>query len=154
MSFTKTISTEEEMLALGAAIARACTPGMTIGLHGDLGAGKTVFCRGFLRALGHEGNVKSPTYTLVEPYELASGFVYHFDLYRLSHPDELSFIGLDDYLTKDSIALIEWPEQGKGVLPALDIVCHISIDGDQRAVRFEGATPVGDQALAGSAKAR
>lgn len=147
MSLSKMILTEEDMLALGASIARVCKPGMTIGLHGDLGAGKTVFCRGFLQALGHKGNVKSPTYTLVEPYDLENVSVYHFDLYRLSHPDELSFIGLDDYLAKDSIALIEWPEQGKGVLPTLDLICHIKIDGDQREVTLEGVTPSGQQVL-------
>ncbi len=148
MILITTAATEKAMLQVGAALARLCTPGITIGLHGDLGAGKTVFCRGFLRALGHKGNVKSPTYTLVEPYELAQGPVYHFDLYRLGHPDELLFIGLDDYLTNNSIALIEWPEQGKGVLPMLDIVCHITIDGEVRELRLASNTSQGEAVLA------
>lgn len=148
MILIKKIPTENAMLQLGATLACLCAPGMIIGLHGDLGAGKTVFCRGFLRALGHDGNVKSPTFTLVEPYALSQGPVYHFDLYRLGHPEELLFIGLEDYLTDESIALIEWPEQGRGVLPVLDIVCHITMQGELREVRLESNTPLGEGVLA------
>src|SRR6056300_213580 len=110
MSKALQINTEEEMLELGASLAKAAEPSLLLGLRGDLGAGKTVLSRGFLRALGHDGNVKSPTFTLVEPYALTLGDVYHFDLYRLADPEELSYLGLDDYFREDSMALIEWPE--------------------------------------------
>ncbi|MEM0954070.1 MAG: tRNA (adenosine(37)-N6)-threonylcarbamoyltransferase complex ATPase subunit type 1 TsaE, partial [Pseudomonadota bacterium] len=103
---------ENAMVALGQALGELLLPGMLVALHGDLGAGKTTLSRGVLRAFGHSGAVKSPTYTLVEPYSFGDTTVYHFDLYRLGEAEELEYLGIRDYFDGHSIALVEWPERG------------------------------------------
>jgi tRNA threonylcarbamoyladenosine biosynthesis protein TsaE len=142
------LADENATLELGAALGRAAEGGGLIFLSGDLGAGKTTLARGLLRAAGVAGAVKSPTYTLVEEYRLADRTLYHFDLYRLGHAEELEWMGIRDYLDGGTLCLIEWPERGAGVLPQADLHVRLEpLEGGRRA-EISAATARGQAMLA------
>ena len=138
------LADEAATRALGAALADALPDGGVLLLHGDLGAGKTTLARGFLQALGHVGAVRSPTYTLLEPYALARGPVYHLDLYRLSDAAELEFLGLRDLDEPGAVFLVEWPERGTGGLPPADLELTLDFAGDGRAAQLCALGPRGE----------
>lgn len=129
-----TLLNEQETEQFGAELWRILPKKCLLFLHGDLGAGKTTLTRGVLRAAGHKSAVKSPTYTLVEEYEIPSGKFFHFDLYRIKYPEELEWIGMQDYLEQQCLCFIEWPELGKGYLPTADIELSLTTEGNGRVV--------------------
>lgn len=138
---------EQAMVEFGVRLGKLLPDSSLIFLEGDLGAGKTTLSRGILAAFGHQGVVKSPTYTLVEPYTLGERLIYHFDLYRLGDPEELEFIGIRDYLNQASCCLIEWPERGEGILPEPDLRVEINVVDDARRVAISAGTNKGQEIL-------
>jgi tRNA threonylcarbamoyladenosine biosynthesis protein TsaE len=143
----KKFANENEMHAFASKFAHAILAGAVIYLSGPLGVGKTTFTRGFLRGLGYTDKVKSPTYTLVEPYEIADKKIFHFDLYRLMDANELELLGVRDYFTQDAICLIEWPEKGFPFLSAADLNCQIAFHGTEREMTIEADSENGIQIL-------
>lgn len=139
---------EAETLALAERVHRVLPSGAVVFLHGNLGAGKTTFVRGWLRAAGFSGPVKSPTFTLVEEYPFEDRVVYHFDLYRLNDPEELEWMGFRDYLRPNAVCFIEWPERGAGLLPRADLDIRLEISGKGRTAEISAGTDRGAAALA------
>ena len=142
------IDTATEMEALGGAIADAATVALTVHLSGELGAGKTTLVRGYMRRLGYKGAVKSPTFTLVESYTLDNRVVHHFDLYRLEDPEELEYIGLDEYFEVGADCLVEWPDHGRSGLPDPDIEIYLGTCGVKRVAKLSADTEYGRRLLA------
>lgn len=142
------LANEDETINKGRGLGELLSDGMVVYLEGTLGAGKTTLCRGVLRAFQYSGPVKSPTYTLVEPYFLDHGTIYHFDLYRLGYPEELEFMGIRDYFQSGSICLVEWPAKGKGFLPAADLTVKVAPEGKGRRLTVTANSAKGEIVLA------
>ena len=149
--FVAELKDEAGTLALGAALSRALAPGLTIYLHGDLGAGKTALTRALLHAAGYPGHVKSPTYTLAEPYtvQLAGQAVevVHFDLYRMSSEEEFLDAGFREYFNHRTVCIVEWPEKAGAVLPPPDINVFLTMHGEGRKVELQALSPQGSLCL-------
>ena len=151
-----TVEGAQDTRALGARLARAWRASdaaahipMLITLSGELGAGKTTFAGGLLQALGHAGAVRSPTYTLVEPYRFGDRDVHHCDFYRLRHPDDLDDLGWRDLHAAGSLLLVEWPERAEGRLGATDLAVTLAYAGEsKRELRFEARSDAGVDVLA------
>ncbi|WP_223461550.1 MULTISPECIES: tRNA (adenosine(37)-N6)-threonylcarbamoyltransferase complex ATPase subunit type 1 TsaE [unclassified Pseudomonas] len=130
------LADEQAMSDFGARVARITQGHGLIFLEGNLGMGKTTLSRGIIRGFGHVGAVKSPTFTLVEPYEIGDIRAFHFDLYRLVDPEELEFLGIRDYFEDDALCLIEWPDKGAGFLPKPDLTITISPQDSGRSLKI------------------
>ena len=139
---------ELDTVALGQKIGAALQgSGGVVFLSGTLGAGKTTFTRGVLKHFGHSGAVKSPTYTLVEPYRLQERDMYHFDLYRLADPEELEYMGIREYFDGQALCIVEWPDQGQGFLPQADIVVSLTPSEEGRKAQVVANTDAGSAVL-------
>ncbi|NOT18485.1 MAG: tRNA (adenosine(37)-N6)-threonylcarbamoyltransferase complex ATPase subunit type 1 TsaE [Sulfuriferula sp.] len=141
------LADESATLAFGTAIARHLTAGLVIYLHGNLGAGKTTLSRGILRGLGFMGKVKSPTYTLVEVYELSSLNLYHFDLYRFNDALEWEEAGFREYFNETSVCLVEWPEKAAELLPPPDINLYLTLNDESRDAELVALSQEGQLCL-------
>ena len=150
------LTDEAATVAIGACLAKVlqwqieqqqAQQSLVVFLNGDLGAGKTTLTRGFVRGMGHQGNVKSPTYTLVEPYELSPWQVYHFDLYRLADPEELEYMGIRDYFADNCCCFIEWPEKGAGLLANADITINMVYQDEHRVIELRACSIRGEGIL-------
>jgi tRNA threonylcarbamoyladenosine biosynthesis protein TsaE len=137
----------EQTERLGRLLAQLHPAPAVIYLSGELGAGKTTFSRGFIQACGHRGAVKSPTYTLIEPYELPTGKVFHLDLYRLNDAAELEFLGLEDLLAEGGVCLIEWPERASPHLPPADLTISLHHSNGARRASLNAHQPRAEEWL-------
>jgi tRNA threonylcarbamoyladenosine biosynthesis protein TsaE len=148
---TLQLADEQATLKLGKHLARSLLPGVNVYLHGDLGAGKTTLVRGALNGLGFVGKVKSPTYTLVEPYQVQVNKtiinVYHFDLYRFMDEEEWDAAGFRDYFNPHSVCFIEWPDKAGSLIPQADIDVYLELNGEGRIARLIGNTTAGKACL-------
>lgn len=143
---------ESQQVRLAEAVAHALEKmkdsSIVLLLKGDLGAGKTTFARGFIQASGFDGVVKSPTYTLVEPYPISKNrMCYHFDLYRLADPEELEFTGARDYFNENDVCLVEWPEKAEGFLPPADCLCEFGYHNEGRNLVFSALSAKGKELM-------
>ena len=141
------VEDEQAMVKLGEKLGKALDDRALIFLEGELGAGKTTLCRGVLRAMGHVGAVKSPTFTLVEPYKFNDKNVYHFDLYRLGDAEELEYMGIRDYFQPGNYCLVEWPIRGQEYLPQPDLIVQITFTDDGRKVALDSENERGETIL-------
>ena len=148
MNYSLFLPDEAATVAFGKTLANACNGRGLLTLSGDLGTGKTTLSRGLVQAHGHTGAVKSPTYTIVEPYDFGDIRIFHFDLYRLEDPEELEFIGLWDYLDQEALIIVEWPERAAGVLPAPDVEIDIAVKDAGRMLTINSGSDRGQQILA------
>jgi len=145
---TLQLASADDTLTLGRALAPLLRPGMVIHLRGDLGAGKTTLARGILRGLGYQGRVKSPTFTLLEPYKFSKLYLYHFDFYRFLDPQELEETGFREYFNAESVCLVEWPEKAPD-LPVADLEIEMRVADQGRAIAITAHTEVGRRCLDG-----
>jgi tRNA threonylcarbamoyladenosine biosynthesis protein TsaE len=146
------LSGEPAQIAFGRRIAACLQAPTVIYLEGDLGTGKTTLVRGVLRGLGHRGPVRSPTYTLLEPYELADVRLYHLDLYRVVGPEELEYLGLRDLLGAETLLFVEWPQRGGGLLPPADVAIRIDYEPTGRSLELRGVGRRGERLIAALAQ--
>lgn len=149
MSISLDLADSEQTENFARQLANKLTAPCVIYLSGDLGAGKTTLVRALLRQLGVSGAIKSPTFTLVEPYYLADTdtHIYHFDLYRLTNPEELHYIGIRDYVDQQSICLIEWPDKGEGEIPPADLICELAMQLPGRRLTLTANSEIGQRLL-------
>jgi tRNA threonylcarbamoyladenosine biosynthesis protein TsaE len=143
------LNDEADTTYLGAKLAKHLTSGMTIFLSGQLGAGKTCLTRGILRELGYRGNVKSPTYSLVETYTINNKKISHFDFYRLSASEELFEAGFEEHFSEENICIVEWPEKIATILDTADVLIQFEIEGTSRKVTLESETLKGKKMIEG-----
>lgn len=145
---------ESAQEALGRELAGLLRPPLILYLEGDLGTGKTTLTRGILRGLGHRGTVRSPTFTLLEPYDLGTWRLFHLDLYRLADPEELAYLGLRDLLDQDSVLIVEWPQRGGLALPPADLEIRFAYQAEARVLEFLPHSPAGKALVAALAVLR
>lgn len=141
MPLTFFLRDEQATINFAKKLAKVLPTKGVIFLNGPLGAGKTTLVGAILRASGHQGSTKSPTYTLVEPYQIGDRQFYHFDLYRLGDPEELEYIGVRDYIDDEALCFVEWPEKGLGFLPEPDLVINLSYEGEARSIKLVVVNP-------------